>query len=621
MKETLTFIGIITFAIALWFITVSLWFLRGQNDKKLIDSNNQTISSLQDTIKSKDDLIAKNKAVIDGGNATLKSLQDTVQAKDDTIAKDKALLEAKDESIKSLQGDMQTKDDTIAKDKINLDARDEVIRTLKENIAAQQAQGTQAPQENVANGNGDVVLEKIYPGDNGFDAQDMGTGLQVFGPIKNPNNVPMPDKVPNHTPWKFGDGNSGIAANGSGYYVSNATNGDSDGKTSTSGQAGSLEYKGSSISQSIALPAGTFTVTFDFESRRDYAPNEIEVSIDGTALFQGSPTDTNNFKKVTTRSITLTSKGKHELMFRALGSAGDVSPYPCTFIDNVYLNRIDPTKSATNKGGPFQDIHLDPIQNPPPPAPGASADDSSVLEKIYPKDNGFDAQDLGAGAMAYQYFGKEITNPQDAPEPDRTPNHTPWTFSGNAGIAANESWYITGATNGDSDGKTSTSGQVGFLQFKDSSISQSVTLPAGTYTVTFDYKGRAAYEPANQITVSIDGTTLFQGAPTDVNNFKKVRTNCITLTTSGKHDLKFCGLGGDGDVTGDHTTFIDNICINRIDPKKAPPNKEIVEPAATKAPEPSKKHLDSDGLDITEQNKADHSPAPASGLAGSRILQ
>jgi len=50
--------------------------------------------------------------------------------------------------------------------------------------------------------------------------------------------------------------------------------------------------------------------------------------------------------------------------------------------------------------------------------------------------------------------------------------------------------------------------------------------------------------PANQIDVSIDGTVLFKGTPTDCTNFKRVTTDPISLATSGQHELMFRGLGG-----------------------------------------------------------------------------
>jgi hypothetical protein len=325
MKEALAFIGILALA-------VSLWFLKEHSDKKIIDSKNETIKSFQETVQSKDDIIVKNNALLDLKNEMIKSLQDTVQSKEDTIVKNNALIDSGNSTIKSLKDTIQTKEDIISKDSV-------IISAYQEQLAG----FIKRDDENKDNEN-ERENEKVYPDDNGFDAQDLGSGFnafQVFGPIKNPHNLKFPDKIPNHTPWKFGGGNSGIAANGSALFLTGATNLDSNGATSTSGQAGFLEFSGSSISQSVTLPAGTYTVTFDYEGRRDYAPaNQIAVSIDGTVLFKGSPTNCDKFERVTTNSIFLATSGKHELMFRGLGGIGDVSGFHTTFIDNISLNVV-----------------------------------------------------------------------------------------------------------------------------------------------------------------------------------------------------------------------------------------------------------------------------------------
>jgi hypothetical protein len=310
-------------------------------------------------------LITKDKALLDEGNTKIKNLQDTVKANADTIGKDQADLAAKDDTISSLKNNIQAKDDALAKDQTNLASMDAAIKSLQQTIASYEAQMKAVAEENDAKADEGAILEKIYPKDNGFDSEDLGTGfnaLQVFGPVNNPTQVPIPNKIPNRTPWKFGAGNSGIAANGSGFYVTGATNGDSDGATSSAGQAGYLQFKGSSISQSVALPAGTFTVSFDFEGRRDYEPaNEIEVSLNGTVLFQGTPTACNNFKRVTSHWINLAKAGKYELMFRGLGANGVDPGDHTTFIDNVVINRIDPKSVGPGKAATTSE--------PPQPSP------------------------------------------------------------------------------------------------------------------------------------------------------------------------------------------------------------------------------------------------------------
>jgi hypothetical protein len=317
MKEALAFIGVLALA-------ASLWFAKGYSDEKIFKAKDESIQSLQKVTQLKEDILSKNEALIDSKDVAIKLLQDHLSVQEDIFAKGKVLIDSQSVTIKSLQNAIKSNEETISKDNdLIASCQKSVAEFSRENDLRQKNAGV-----------------RIYPADNGFEAQDLGSeffSYQVFGPCKNPNNVPLPDKLPNRTPWKFGDGNSGVAANGSGYGVTGATNLDSDGSTSKSGQAGSLEYAGSFISQVIKLPAGTFTVTFAYESRVNYGPNQITVSIDGTELFKGTPDDSPHFKQITTNSITFAAPGKHKLMFRGLGGS---SQYPCTFIDDIYLNVV-----------------------------------------------------------------------------------------------------------------------------------------------------------------------------------------------------------------------------------------------------------------------------------------
>jgi hypothetical protein len=349
MKEALAFLGVLALA-------VSLWFLKEHIDTKLVDSKNETIKSLQDTVQANEDVIAKNNALLDSGNSMIKLLQESLQAKEDVLEKNKTEIDSQGKTIKSLQDGIRSKDETIT--------RNNAV------ISVYQSQLADLSKKEDEDKNKDDGGEKIYPADNSFNAQDLGTGFfayQVFGPIKNPHGVKFPDKIPNHTPWKFGDGNSGIAANGSGLFVTGAKNFDSDGSSSTNGQAAFLEFAGSSISQSVKLPLGTYSVTFDYEGRQDYAPaNQIAVSFDGTDVFKGTPTDCDHFDRVTTETFTVTKPGKHELMFRGLGAIGDVSGFHTTFIDNIRFNVIK-TQAPTPQPPIIPDVEMDdsgPLKTP-----------------------------------------------------------------------------------------------------------------------------------------------------------------------------------------------------------------------------------------------------------------
>jgi hypothetical protein len=97
---------------------------------------------------------------------------------------------------------------------------------------------------------------------------------------------------------------------------------------------------------------------------------------------------------------------------------------------------------------------------------------------------------------------------------------------------------------------------VAFLQ-QTGSISQSVTLAAGTYQLTFDAAQRGNYQASTQtFQVRVDGTS--------VGTFTPSRTSYSALTTStfivtaGSHTLQFVGLDPKG---GDNTTLLDQVSI------------------------------------------------------------
>src|SRR5262249_29992930 len=87
--------------------------------------------------------------------------------------------------------------------------------------------------------------------------------------------------------------------------------------------------------------------------------------------------------------------------------------------------------------------------------PAAGVTVSGNLNIIYPANNGFEVPNLGAGISAYGYGSPEAA----AAGLPALPPGSGWTFTGTAGIAANGSNFnVNGASNGNSDGTTSTSG-------------------------------------------------------------------------------------------------------------------------------------------------------------------
>ncbi len=195
---------------------------------------------------------------------------------------------------------------------------------------------------------------------------------------------------------------------------------------------------------------------------------------------------------------------------------------------------------------------------------GSTANPPGNGKKIYPADDGFEQQNLGNST--FTFFNLVPRDAIHFNPPPPMPNQTGWKWGGDAGITTNGAFNMSGARNANHDGTTSTSGQVAFLQAQGGWFSQTIKLPPGTYSVSFDYEARPAYGDANGIVVSLDGTDLFLGAPADPSNFVHVTTQTITLPAGKECELKFRGIGALNDPTGDHTTLIDNVNINIIAP-------------------------------------------------------
>jgi hypothetical protein len=364
MKKTFIYVSVL--AIALVF-----WILRAKMDAAAMQTRDAQIASLRDAVQTRDEMLAQSRALTASHADNLQLLKDKLNEAGEAVVKDEAqiatlkhaqeadqtllasLKNDNDADIRALKEQIQTKDDQIAQLNEKLAQMIAYYQT-KLNTATGTMTSGPAPAPPPDDG------KKIYPKDDGFDAQSLGTGMfayQVFSQLNNPTNAPQPPSIPNTSPWTFGGtGNSGISANEA-FYVTNASNGDHDGKTSQAGQAAFLQFKGSWFSQKIKLPAGTYSVGFDFEARRDYGEADgISVSLNGKDLYAGAPTDTNNFSHVTTETVTLPAAGEYELKFRGLGALNDPGGDHATFIDNICIYVVDPHKQTT-KPSPLKTVY------------------------------------------------------------------------------------------------------------------------------------------------------------------------------------------------------------------------------------------------------------------------
>ena len=137
----------------------------------------------------------------------------------------------------------------------------------------------------------------------------------------------------------------------------------------------------------------------------------------------------------------------------------------------------------------------------------------------------------------------------DGPNYQYNPTGAGWTFTGYAGVqeagSAFGSYFPPQGI------------QTGFLQMTGS-ISQSITLPAGTYCIRFLAAQRTSVGGAQGISVTFDSTNIGTFNPVNSSgSFTPYVTNSFT-SSGGTHTITFTGTGYGG---GDDTAFIDEIQI------------------------------------------------------------
>lgn len=153
-------------------------------------------------------------------------------------------------------------------------------------------------------------------------------------------------------------------------------------------------------------------------------------------------------------------------------------------------------------------------------------------------DGGFENPPVGSGAFAaFQY----------------DPGVLGWQFSGLAGISGNGSGF-TAQNPGAPEGA-----QVGFIQ-ETGSLSQTISLPAGTFDVTFDAAQRVQWQTGQQdFQVLVDGSVVGTFKPAS-GAYTSEQTASFTVP-AGAHTISFRGLDSAG---GDHTAFIDAVQVNAL---------------------------------------------------------
>jgi hypothetical protein len=147
---------------------------------------------------------------------------------------------------------------------------------------------------------------------------------------------------------------------------------------------------------------------------------------------------------------------------------------------------------------------------------------------------GFETPNAGTAGLFYSFL--------------EMPAGSAWTFASGGGITANGSGFTSGNPNAP-EGV-----QAAYLQ-GSGAFSQSVSLPSGSYQVSFRAAQRANWQASWQVVrVSVDGQGLGDFRPSG-GVYETCSTPSITLA-SGTHLLQFAGLNPNG---GDNTAFLDDV--------------------------------------------------------------
>jgi hypothetical protein len=232
------------------------------------------------------------------------------------------------------------------------------------------------------------------------------------------------------------------------------------------------------------------------------------------------------------------SAGTYTLSLQAAQRAGQVHYQAIqVLLDGTQIGTIIPSSTAYNSyqmsfvatGGlhTLQFVGLNPLGGDNT----AFLDEVSITTANSIGDGSFESP--GLAANTYQY----------------TPDGSPWTFLGTAGVSSNGSVFTSGNPNAP-DGT-----QVALLE-ESGSISQAATFNAGTYTLSLQAAQRANQPAYQEIQVLVDGAQVGLITPGST-NYGSYQTPSFTVT-AGSHTIGFVGLNP---VGGDNTALIDSVTM------------------------------------------------------------
>ena len=378
--------------------------------------------------------------------------------------------------------------------------------------------------------------------------------------------------------WTFSP-NSGIQGNGSAWGAAPAPSGT---------QTAFIQGTGS-ITQTITLNAGSYTLSFQAAQRSCCVSpfvQPVKVSVDGTQIGGLISPASTSFAPFSI-PFSVGTTGPHTITFTGTAN-GDKS----TFIDNVNLvsgNQVATTTALQSSGTPSTlgtSVTFTATVNggAPTGTVAFTADSTTTLCAAIGFTGGStnaptavcstSALSAGVHSIVATYSGDAGNSGSTSATLSQVVNSAPpgslvngsfeipalgsgfqynpsasgigWTFSPNSGIQGNGSaWAATPAPSGT---------QTAFIQ-GNSSITQTITLNAGSYTLSFQAAQRpCCVSPFVQpVKVSVDGTQiggLISPASTSFAPFSIP----FSVGTTGPHTITFTGT-----ANGDKSTFIDNV--------------------------------------------------------------
>jgi hypothetical protein len=393
---------------------------------------------------------------------------------------------------------------------------------------------------------------------------------------------------PGGTPWVF-QGNAFIQSNGSAWYAAGAPDGTQTAVLQGNNNPGSL-------SQTVTLSAGTYQVSF-YAAQRNGQVQPIRFSVDGIQVGSLiSPTST-SFAQYSTASFTVAA-GSHTLGFAASIAGADVS----SFLDSVTISgsttvtppTVATAAAATPNPVTGNSVNLSVLGADPAGAAaltytwsltsGGGSPPAAVAFSVNASNAAQNTVATFTQAGTYNFL-VTITDPAGltvtssvtvtvnsisgatplaaivAPSFESPvlgpgqyqlrPGGTAWVFQGNAFVQSNGSaWGAASAPDGTQTAVLQGNGNAG-------SISQSITLGAGTYQVSFYAAQRNGQ--VQPIRFSVDGAQVGGLLSPTSNNFALYTTATFTVA-AGSHTLGFAASISSADVS----SFLDLVAISAV---------------------------------------------------------